>query len=312
MHIPVLLDEALACLKSSAGGAYVDGTLGAGGHALGILETSRPDGRLLAFDRDPEAIAFVKGRMAEQYPHWQTRISYVNASYADMGAIAPKLGYGKVDGVVLDLGLSSRQLADPERGFSFQQEGPLDMRFDPTQRLTAADLVNNLPESELADMLYRFGEERSSRRYAREIVQARPLTTTSELAAVIARASRGPRGRVHPATKTFQALRIAVNEELVELERGLEAAVKLLKPGGRLVVISFHSLEDRVVKQTLRQMSRSCVCPPEQPVCTCQTVPVVRLVRRKVVRPTEEEVRQNPRSRSARMRVAEKLPVGTN
>lgn len=308
-HVPVLFDAVLAFLQPRAGGKYIDGTLGAGGHAVGIFKASAPSGRLLAFDRDLEAIAFAGERFAETDARWKDRVNFVHASYADMDEVAPEWGFGEVDGVLLDLGLSSRQLGNAQRGFSFQLEGPLDMRFDPSQGVTAADLVNNLPEAELAELLWRLGEERNSRRYAREIVRARPLTTTSELAAVIAHISRGLRGRLHPATKTFQALRIAVNAELAALEEGIAAAVALLKPGGRLVVISFHSLEDRIVKRALRDLSRSCICPPEQPICTCNVRPVLRLVTRKAVSPSEAEAASNPRSRSAKLRVAEKLLV---
>jgi 16S rRNA (cytosine1402-N4)-methyltransferase len=308
-HIPVLFDAVLAFLQPKAGGKYIDGTLGAGGHAIGIFQASAPSGRLLAFDRDQEAIAFAGERFAEVDNRWNERVSFVHASYAEMGEVAPERGFDEVDGVLLDLGLSSRQLGKAERGFSFQLEGPLDMRFDPTHDVTAADLVNNLPEADLAELLWRYGEERHSRRYAREIVRSRPLATTSELAAVIAGAARGPRERLHPATKTFQALRIAVNEELTALEKGIAAAVDLLRPGGRLVIISFHSLEDRIVKRALRDLSRSCICPPKQPICTCNVQPVLRLVTRKAVSPSEAEAASNPRSRSAKLRAAEKLLI---
>ncbi len=308
-HIPVLFDAVLAFLQPKAGGKYIDGTLGAGGHAIGIFQASAPGGRLLAFDRDQEAIAFAGERFTEVDAQWKDRVSLVQASFAEMGEIAPERGFDEVDGILLDLGLSSRQLGSAQRGFSFQLEGPLDMRFDPAQGITAADLINNLPEAELAELLWRYGEERNSRRYAREIVKARPLTTTSELAAVIAGASRGPRERLHPATRSFQALRIVVNEELAALERGIAAAVVLLKPGGRLVIISFHSLEDRIVKRALRDLSKSCICPPEQPICTCNNQPLLRLVTRKAVSPSEAEAASNPRSRSAKLRVAEKLPI---
>jgi 16S rRNA (cytosine1402-N4)-methyltransferase len=211
-----------------------------------------------------------------------------------------------VDGVLLDLGLSSRQLADPERGFSFLQEGPLDMRFDPDQGESAADLVNTLPEAALAEIFSRYGEVHQSRKFARAIVSARPIATTHELAALIAREA-GKRGRIHPATQLFQALRIAVNDELGMLEQLLPDAVELLKPGGRLAIISFHSLEDRLVKHFLRELTRECVCPPQQPICTCDARATVRIVTRKAVRPGVAEVERNPRSRSAKLRVAEKL-----
>jgi 16S rRNA (cytosine1402-N4)-methyltransferase len=223
-----------------------------------------------------------------------------------MAAVAPPLGFDAVDGILLDLGLSSRQLADAERGFSFLKEGPLDMRFDPRQGQPAAELINNASEEELTDIFRRYGEEPQSRRIARLIVAHRPLETTTELAGLIERALGRRRGR-HPATQTFQALRIAVNDELGEVERGLRAAVGLLRPGGRLAVISFHSLEDRLVKQFFREAGRACVCPPEQPVCTCGARPALARVTRKAVKASAEEIDANPRSRSARLRVAEKL-----
>lgn len=304
-HIPVLFTEVLDLLQPRAGGRYIDGTLGAGGHAAGILEASAPDGRLLAFDRDPEAIRFASRLLSG----FGDRFTAVHASFAAIGELAPEYGFAAVDGVLLDLGLSSRQLEDPERGFSFLLEGPLDMRFDPTQGAPAATLVNRLPQKALADLFWRYGEEQNSRRYARAIVAKRPLQTTRELADVIEQAAPAAvrRKRIHPATRVFQALRIAVNEELSALETGLPAAIELLRPGGRVAVISFHSLEDRFVKNLFRDLARDCVCPPQQPVCTCHTVPQVKVVTRKVVVPGEAEVNENPRSRSARLRVAEKL-----
>ncbi len=304
-HVPVLFAETLRLLQPRAGGLYIDGTLGAGGHAGGILEASAPDGRLLGFDRDPEALRFA----GERLDRFGDRFTAVHASYAAMAELAPEYGFGQVDGILLDLGLSSRQLEDPERGFSFLLEGPLDMRFDPTQGAPAATLINNLPEKALADLFWRYGEEQNSRRYARAIVAGRPLRTTRELADLIQQAAPAAvrRKRVHPATRVFQALRIAVNEELRQLEDGLPAAMGLLRPGGRVAVISFHSLEDRFVKNLFRDLARDCVCPPGQPVCTCDTTPQVSVVTRKVVVPGEAELEMNPRSRSARLRVAEKL-----
>ncbi len=289
-------------MQPQPGGRYIDGTVGAGGHAAGLLAATAPDGQVLAFDRDPAAIAFARERLQAD----ASRIIFVNASYADMGRLAPTLGFNQVDGVLLDLGLSSRQLNDSRRGFSFLQDGPLDMRFDPSQGVTAADLVNNLTEAELANLFWRYGEERLSRKLARAVAAARPLATTGQLRQVI-EAAVGRRGKKHPATLVFQALRIAVNEELAAVEKGLDAGIQLLKPGGRMAVISFHSLEDRLVKRTFRELSRDCVCPPQQPVCTCAARAVVRLVTRKAVQPGAAEVAANPRSRSARLRVVEKL-----
>ncbi len=302
-HTPVLYQEVLQALQPRPGGRYIDGTIGAGGHAAGVLEASAPDGLLLGLDRDPEALRTAAGRLEP----FQGRVFLRHASFAEMGRHAADLGWGRVDGVLLDLGLSSLQLDEPTRGFAFSHDGPLDMRFDPSQPGTAADLVNELSEAELADLLYRFGEERQSRRIARAIVRARPLRTTQELARVVARAVGGRKGRRHPATRTFQALRIAVNEELMALERGLEQAVALLAPGGRIAVISFHSLEDRIVKEVFRREARDCLCPPRQPQCTCRHQARLKLVTRKPLRPTEAEVQANPRARSARLRVAERL-----
>lgn len=301
-HIPVLFREVMDLLQPQPGGIYIDGTLGAGGHAAGLLQASAPTGRVLVFDRDPEAIAFARGALQA----FDDRVLYANSSYANMTAVAAAHGIDSVDGVLLDLGLSSRQLAAGDRGFSFMAEGPLDMRFDPQQTLDAAELINNLNESELAGLFWRFGEVKSNRRIARAIVKQRPIASTTELAALI-EAEVGRRGRIHPATQVFQALRIAVNNELGELERGLHEGIALLKPGGRMAVISFHSLEDRFVKQSFRELSQGCICPPQQPVCTCEHKAQVVPVTRKAVQASEEEQLANPRSRSARLRVVERL-----
>lgn len=299
-HIPVLYQEVLEGLRLRANGRYLDGTVGAGGHTAGILQTSGTT--VLAFDKDPAAIAFASQQLAP----FGNRVQFINASYADMGQLAPQHGFDEVDGILLDLGLSSRQLANRERGFSFMQEGPLDMRFNPTTGPTAADLINNLAPAELADIFWRYGEEQHSRKLAQVITSQRPFTTTTQLATCIAHTIRS-NGRIHPATKIFQALRIAVNDELQTVQKGLETAVSLLKPAGRLAVISFHSLEDRLVKHYFRQLSQECVCPPQQPICTCNARATVRLVARKAIQATAAEIAANPRSRSARLRVAEKL-----
>lgn len=303
-HEPVLLREVVAVLDPQPGGRFIDGTVGAGGHAAALLEATAPDGRLLGFDRDPAALGFAARRLAP----FGRRFTPVAGSYGDMAAVAPAHGFAAVDGILLDLGLSSRQLDDPERGFSFLKDGPLDMRFDPRQGATAADLINNLSAEELTDLFRRYGEETQSRRIARLVVTHRPMETTTELAGLIEReiGRRGRPGR-HPATKVFQALRIAVNDELAEVERGLRAAVDLLHPGGRLAVISFHSLEDRIVKQFFRAATRDCVCPPAQPVCTCGARATLHRVTRKAVQASVEEIAANPRSRSARLRVAAKM-----
>ncbi len=302
IHIPVLFEQVIQLLQPQPKGLYIDGTLGTGGHALGILEASAPDGRILVFDRDIEAIKFSQERLADYEP----RITYQHASYADMGQLAPISGFDQVNGILLDLGLSSRQLANGERGFSFQKEGPLDMRFDRTFGETAADIVNRSPESELVEIFRHYGEVRDSRHLARLIIANRPLETTRQLAELIEKNTKR-KTRIHPATQLFQALRIEVNRELEALQRGLQSAIKLLKPGGRLAVISFHSLEDRFVKNYFRDLSRDCVCPPQQPVCTCDKQTIIKLITRKAVKATTEETAFNPRSRSARLRVAERI-----
>ena len=301
-HIPVLLNEVITLLQPQANGRYLDGTVGAGGHTAGILEVSAPSGRVLGLDKDPEAIAYAQKRLAK----YGERVILANASYAAMAQVAAACAFTNLDGILLDLGLSSRQLDDPARGFSFLKEGPLDMRFDPTQGETAADLINNLSEAELAGIFWRYGEEKRSWYYARIIVAERPFHTTTQLAGVIAAHTR-QRGRRHPATKIFQALRIAVNRELEAVETGIMAAVGLLRPGGRLAVISFHSLEDRIVKQTFRRLSQDTTPPPGFPAAEDSRPALVRRITRKAVHASAAEIEQNPRSRSARLRVVEKI-----
>lgn len=301
-HQPVLYHEIIHALQPKNAGRYVDGTLGAGGHARGILEACAPDGRLLGLDVDPQALALARKTLA---PYGE-RARLLQASYDTLAETLREIGWDKVDGILLDLGLSSMQLDTPERGFSFRQDAPLDMRFDPASLTTAADLVNSLSQDELADLIYRYGEERASRRIAQAIVKARPLQTTRQLAAVI-EAVLPRKGRIHPATRTFQALRIAVNEELERLENVLPQAVAALKSGGRLAIISFQSLEDRIVKEYFRRESRDCICPPRQPVCTCEHKAALNVISRKPMIPGEAEIAANPRARSAKLRVAEKL-----
>ena len=302
-HQPVLYHEIILALRPQSSGRYVDATVGAGGHAWGILKSSAPDGQLLGFDLDPQALALARERLVE----FGERASLVEASYTTLNQQILARGWDSLQGIVIDLGVSSMQLDTPERGFSFQSEGPLDMRFSPTHPLQAADILNDWNERELANLLWRYGEEQHSRRIARAIVQARPLRTTRQLADLIARQTGGRKGHIHPATRTFQALRIAVNQELEAIEAFLPQAVKALAPGGRLAVIAFHSLEDRLVKQYFRQESRDCICPPQQPVCTCGHRASVVEVNRKPVEATEVEKQSNPRARSARLRVVEKL-----
>jgi 16S rRNA (cytosine1402-N4)-methyltransferase len=299
-HQPVLYQETLQALAVRPGGVYVDGTLGGGGHAEGILTASAPDGKLLALDADAAALQRARERLAP----FSERATFVHSSFAALGRIARERGFAQVDGIVLDLGLSSDQLADATRGFAFNGDG-LDMRFDPTRGEPASALVNALDEHELADLIYEFGEEHASRRIARAMAAARPIESARQLADVIAGALGGRRGKIHPATQTFQALRIAVNDEINALRTVLPQCLELLKPGGRLAVITFHSLEDRIVKNYLRDESRDCLCPPEQPICTCGHRATV--LADKSVKALQTEVAKNPRARSARLRTARRL-----
>jgi len=304
-HIPVLYQEVLAGLQIKPGGRYIDGTVGGGGHAHGILVASMPDGEFLGIDADPMAVASAGERLAE----FGKRVTLVQGNFADLEEITLEHGFGPVDGILLDLGFSSLQLEAAGRGFSFQLDGPLDMRFDPSQTTTAADLVNSLSVEELASILFRYGEEPRSRRIARAIVVERPINTTGELAALVEKTvgRRNRKKRLHPATRTFQALRMAVNEELECLAEALPQALRLLVPGGRLTVISFHSLEDRLVKQFFRREARNCLCPPEVPICVCSHRATLGIVTKKPIRPSAEEAAANPRSRSAKLRVAYRL-----
>jgi len=281
----------------------VDCTLGAGGHSAGILEASKPDGVVLGIDLDKSALEITRKQLAD----FGRRLYCRHGTYADLSNHLGAIEWGCVDGIILDLGLSSMQLDTPERGFSFNKEAPLDMRFDTSQETSAADLVNHLEEAELEKILRDFGEEPFSRRIARAIVRQRPIHSTTHLASVVVKAAGTRRKGIHPATRTFQALRIAVNREMEALEKGLREAVKNLCPGGRLAVISFHSLEDRRVKQYFQKESRGCLCPPGQPVCTCNHQAVLRILTKKVIKPSMEEIERNPRARSAKLRAAEKM-----
>lgn len=302
-HVPVLLNEVIDGLQVAPGGWYVDATVGGGGHAAEILAASSPDGKVLGLDRDPAALEVASDRLSV----YGSRFELVHSSFARLEEVARARDFAPVDGILFDVGLSSLQLADDERGFSFMTNGPLDMRFDRTSGgPTAADLVNNLSTEALADVLYEYGEETQSRRIARAMVEARPIHTTQDLVEVIEGAVGRRRRRLHPATLTFQALRIAVNEELETLKAALPQAVQLLEAGGRLAVIAFHSLEDRIVKRFMRRESKDCVCPRELPICTCDHEASLNVITRKPIRPTEEEVEVNPRSRSARLRIAER------
>ncbi|MBM2827109.1 MAG: Ribosomal small subunit methyltransferase [Dehalococcoidia bacterium] len=302
-HHPVLLKEAIDALLVRMGSSYLDCTVGGGGHAEATLERCTPGGRLLGIELDVETLAATAQRLSR----YGEAVTLVRGNFRHLAKICDEHGVANVDGILFDLGLSSMHLGAEGRGFSFQYDAPLDMRFDASQELTAAGMVNNLSEEELANILYSYGEEPRGRQIARAIVRARPLKSTLELAKLVAAAYGGYRGKLHPATRTFQAIRIAVNKELESLEDGLRQAVSRLAPGGRLVVISFHSLEDRVAKGVLREESRGCLCSPRIPVCICGHVPSLRLVTRSPIRPSPEEVSINPRSRSAKMRVAEAL-----
>lgn len=301
-HIPVLIDEVLTGLQVRSAGQYIDATLGAGGHATGILNASGPDGQLLGLDADPEAVLFSRQLLAP----FGDRVILQIANFRDLQSVAVPNGFELVDGILMDLGCSSRQLSNAGRGFSFRRDGPLDMRLDASQGETAADLVNRLPEAELAGLLWRYGEERYARRIAKAIVSSRPITGTTQLAGLVAE-TVGHREKIHPATRTFQALRIAVNNELESLSQALPQARDLLRPGGRLVVISFHSLEDRIVKRFYQREAKDCICPPEIPVCVCQHRAMLQIINRKPIRPNDEEIAANPKSRSARLRVAERI-----
>ncbi|MBI1921221.1 MAG: 16S rRNA (cytosine(1402)-N(4))-methyltransferase RsmH [Geobacter sp.] len=307
-HIPVMPEEVLKFLSPHSGGIYVDGTLGGAGHSMKILEASAPDGRLIGFDRDSSAIAAATARLAG----FGDRVTLVHRNFAELEKSLASLEIGSIDGVLLDLGVSSHQLDSAERGFSFRQDAPLDMRMDTGTGPTAADLVNTLPEAELVHIIREYGEERWAGRIAVRIAAAReksPILTTMALAEIVKGAipRKFHEERLHPATRTFQALRIAVNAELESLDKGLEAGLRLLKPGGRAVVISFHSLEDRIVKNAFRKLAQGCICPKSIPVCVCGNKPQLRILTGRPVMAGEAELAANPRARSAKLRAAEKL-----
>jgi 16S rRNA (cytosine1402-N4)-methyltransferase len=306
-HKPVLLDEVIRYLCCTPGKFFVDGTVGGGGHARAILEKTAPDGRLIGIDWDEKAL--VKARSNLQ--SYEERLVLVQENFALIGPVLARLHIQAVDGILLDLGLSSFQVDEAARGFSFNLAGPLDMRMDTREKNTAAHLVNTLSEDKLAAIIRNFGEERWHRRIARHIVRARDeeaIETTDRLARVVySSIPTGKRARQrHPATRTFQALRLAVNRELDHLQTFLQGALDWLKPGGRLAIVSFHSLEDRLVKQAFANWARSCRCPARSPICQCEGRPLVRLVNKKPVVPGKSEIQANPRARSGRLRVVEK------
>jgi 16S rRNA (cytosine1402-N4)-methyltransferase len=300
-HVSVLYQQIITVLRPKSSGFYVDGTVGAGGHAWGILNASSPDGMLIGLDVDQNALEIARGRLSD----FADRVRLIHSSYTALTSVLLASSWDHVDGILIDLGVSSMQIDSPERGFSFLKDGPLDMRFDPSQSVSAADIVNKNSEEDLANILWQYGEEQHSRRIARAIVNARPFHTTLELANLIAK-NAGKSGKIHPATRSFQAFRIAVNRELTSLSDFLPKAIQALVPGGRLAVIAFHSLEDRIVKQFFRLESRDCICPPEQPVCTCNHKASIIEITRRPIEAEEDEKKQNPRSRSAKLRVAEK------
>lgn len=308
-HKPVLFAETMQSLALSDGGVYVDGTLGGGGHSEGILLATGPSGRVIGIDQDDEALAAAGARLAV----FGDRFIACKSNFAEMSDVLAGLQVDGVDGVLLDIGVSSHQLDDAGRGFSYMQDGPLDMRMNQGTGRTAADLLAEASAEELADIIYKYGEERFSRRIAARIVARRaeqPITGTLQLAEIVRSAIPAAQRRheeQHPAKRTFQALRIAVNDELGVLERGLRAAFASLKPGGRLSVITFHSLEDRIVKEYFVSLARGCDCPPEFPICVCGKVPQARLINRKPVVAGAEELAENPRARSAKLRTIEKL-----
>ena len=301
-HTSVLLPELVQRLEVRSGGRYIDCTLGAAGHAEAVLEGAVPGGRLLGLDADPHAIAVARERLER----FGGAFAFANRNFVELEAAAEEQGFDDADGVYFDLGLSSMQLAEPGRGFSFLHDDPLDMRFSPSRDRTAADLVNEAPVEELARVIYEYGEEPKSRSIARRIEAARPVRSTAQLAEIVRSAAPGPQRHIHPATRTFQALRIWVNDELGHLQQALDQAIHVLKPGGRIAVISFHSLEDRIVKDYFKKESTDCICLSKLPICVCGHVASLRRVTRKVIQPGEVELRDNPRSRSAKLRVAEK------
>ena len=313
-HIPVLCDKIVNFLKPKSDGVYIDGTVGLGGHSAAILKASAPKGKVIGIDLDTEALTVTKDRLQV----FGERFSIINGNFAEMNALLENHSVHAVDGILLDLGVSSLQLDAPHRGFSFSHTGPLDMRMNPGHEndtdvetmLTAMQVVNDSTVDVLVDIFKRYGEERFAKRIAHRIVAVRqhePITTTTQLAEIVARSVPKSRAKTHPATRVFQALRIYINAELENLRAGLDAALTLLKPNGRLCVIAFHSLEDRIVKHRFQTWARTCLCPPKTPICICEHSPSVEILTKRPVLPDVAEVRHNPRSRSAKLRVACKL-----
>jgi 16S rRNA (cytosine1402-N4)-methyltransferase len=325
-HVPVMLEEVLKFLQPRAGGHYVDGTLGGGGHTQAILERSAPDGKVLGIDADAQAVARIEERLSDFVNNG--RLVLVHGNFAELARIVHEAGFVSVEGVLLDLGFSSYQVDEPQRGFSFSADGPLDMRLDQSQAESAADIVNSASEQELADIFWRYGEEKRSRQIARRVVRQRErgaITRTTQLAQLAAAGVPYKPGAIHPATRVFQALRIAVNHELERLEKALPQILDVLSMNkalpaggqeeprgwdGRMVTIAFHSLEDRLIKEFMRREAKDCLCPPRVPVCVCGHKARLRLLTPKPVTPTVEEITANPRARSAKLRAAE-IVVGS-
>ncbi len=298
-HTPVLVNEVIEALRVTPEGRYVDCTLGEGGHTAAIIEHG---GQVLGIDIDPKAIEIARHRLFS----YGNKAILINNNFENLENICSSAGFTSSDGILFDLGMSSNQISDPHRGFSFKSEGPLKMCFDPYQELTAETIVNDYPEDEIAKIIKSYGEEPKSKAIAKAIVKNRPINTTTELASLISRVV-GYRGRIHPATRTFQAIRIAVNRELERIKSALKQAVNVLAANGRLVVISFHSLEDRLVKDYFRRESQKCICPPQTPMCICNHQARIKLITKRVITPSDAEMRANPLSRSAKMRVAERI-----
>ena len=302
-HTPVLVPETLEGLQVQPGGRYIDGTLGEGGHAEAILLASDPGGQVLGIDADHEAVHISKNRLSK----FEDSFLSSNNKFSDMRKIASELNFIPVHGVLLDLGISSLQLDFEEKGFSFKQTSPLDMRFDSQQTITASQIINTYPVETLSDIIFRYGEEPFSRKIARAIVKNRPINTSSELAQIIGDVIKKTIRKHHPATQTFQAIRIAVNNELQELETTLSQAISVIGLGGRLTIISYHSLEDRIVKRFFKEQSSECICSVEVIECVCEHTPTIKILTKKPITPSKQELSLNPRSRSAKLRIAERI-----
>ena len=302
-HIPVMVPEILKYLEVSSGGRYIDCTLGEGGHTKSLLEASNPGGEVLGIDADHEAIEVSKNRLEE----YGERFIYENSNFKNIKKIAMKSKFVPCHGILFDLGVSSLQLDKESRGFSFRRKAPLDMRFSINQTLTAQDVLNTFSESEISDILYQYGEERQSRKIAKLIIENRPLSNADELSDLIKKNIRQTNYKINPSTKTFQALRIYINEELNSLSQALEQSLEILGVGGRMAVISYHSLEDRIVKNFFKKESKYCICPPNIPECDCGHFPKLKIITKKPVSPSQSEIDANKRSRSAKLRVVERI-----